>query len=294
MPIDRSLGRNVQFYDARSPGDALGGLIQNGSVTEANFLDMLGILVITETPIRVQERGTGHIITTANTRLEAGHYDVYCDSQIHVNNEAWVNRLISHNVSGRDGAFMTGIRARDGRCVISGLVNSRTRIARGNWTSFEAAHIFPLEKENTVWIPGNFDRWITDMEDRTGGSKINSLQNGMLLREDIHTMFDQYLISVNPDDSYKVVVFDEDIHGLDGRVLDPVCRDRNDPHRVSDELLRWHFRQCVFANMRGAGEPIFEHDFSSGDMIGVISREKYGKERLEMEVAARLRGFVNV
>jgi len=64
-----------------------------------------------------------------------------------------------------------------------------------------------------------------------------------------------------------------------------VCRDPNDP-RVSDELLRWYFRQSVFANMRGAGEPIFEHDFSSGDMIGVISREKYGKERLEMEVTA--------
>ena len=42
--------------------------------------------------------------------------------------------------------------------------------------------------------------------------------------------------------------------------------------------------------MRGAGEPIFEHDFSGGDMIGVISKEPYAKERLEMEVAARLRG----
>ncbi|KAF8434904.1 hypothetical protein BGX38DRAFT_1218585 [Terfezia claveryi] len=33
-----------------------------------------------------------------------------------------------------------------------------------------------------------------------------------------------------------------------------------DPHRVSDEVLRWHFRQNVLANMRGAGEPVFEHD----------------------------------
>ena len=81
MPIDRSLGRNVQFYDARSPGDALGGMIQNGSVTEGNFLDMLGILLITQTPIRVQERGSSHIVLKTNTRLEAGHYDVYCDSK---------------------------------------------------------------------------------------------------------------------------------------------------------------------------------------------------------------------
>ena len=71
-------------------------------------------------------------------------------------------------------------------------------------------------------------------------------------------------------------------------MLDPVCRDPNNPHRVSDELLRWHFRQSVLANIRGAGEPIFEHDFAGEDMIKVISGEKYGKERLEMEVAARL------
>jgi len=70
MPIDRSLGRNVQFYDATLPGDALGGLIQNGSVTEANFLDMLEILLITNSSItRVQERGSGHIIARASTRL---------------------------------------------------------------------------------------------------------------------------------------------------------------------------------------------------------------------------------
>ena len=64
------------------------------------------------------------------------------------------------------------------------------------------------------------------------------------------------------------------------------CRDRNDPHRVSDELLRWYFRQSVLAHMRGVGEPIFEHDVTGEDMI---SGERYGKERLEMEVAARLR-----
>ena len=86
-------------------------------------------------------------------------------------------------------------------------------------------------------------------------------------------------------------MFGDDNFDMDGRVLDPVCRD---PHRVSDGLLRWHFRQSVLANMRGAGEPIFEHDFAGEDMIKVISKEKYGKERLEMEVAARLRGFVNV
>ena len=41
------------------------------------------------------------------------------------------------------------------------------------------------------------------------------------------------------------MVFGFDSLGLDGRIVDEVCRDRNDPHPVSDELLRWHFRQSV-------------------------------------------------
>ena len=118
--------------------------------------------------------------------------------KIQVNNEPWVNRLISHNVSGREGEFIPGIRARDGRCVISGVVNRAAY--RGEWTRFEAAHIFPVEKEN-LWIQYGYGRWVTDMDDTNGilMSKINSLQNGMLIRRDIHNAFDQYLISVNPD-----------------------------------------------------------------------------------------------
>ena len=84
------------------------------------------------------------------------------------------------------------------------------------------------------------------------------------------------------------MVFDVDMDGIDGRILDVVCRYPEDPHRVSDELLRWHFRQSVLANMRGAGEPVFEHDFTGTDMVEEISSGPYGKERFELEVAARL------
>lgn len=85
-------------------------------------------------------------------------------------------------------------------------------------------------------------------------------------------------------------MFEQDDLGIDGRVLEGVCRDDGDPHRVSDELLRWHFRQCVLANMRRAGEPVFEHDFVGKDMVREISSGPYGKERLEIEVSARLYG----
>ena len=58
---------------------------------------------------------------------------------------------------------------------------------------------------------------------------------------------------------------------MDGQELNLVCRNTADPHRVSDVLLRWHFRQAVLANMKGAGEPVFEHDFAGKDMMKEIS-----------------------
>jgi len=114
---------------------------------------------------------------------------------IQVPDEQWVHRITSHNVSGLEDAFGEGIRTQDCRCVISGVVNRR---APYRWTTFEVAHIFPLEKES-LWINWGYRRWITDMDNTVDHSKINSLQNGFLLREDIHSLFDQYLISINPD-----------------------------------------------------------------------------------------------
>jgi hypothetical protein len=91
-------------------------------------------------------------------------------------------------------------------------------------------------------------------------------------------------------DNYKIITFCPNNWGIDGRLLDPICRDPNSLNSVSDELLRWHFRQCVFANMRGAGEPLFETDFPPGeDMMATLRAEPYGKERFEMELAWRLK-----
>ena len=84
--------------------------------------------------------------------------------------------------------------------------------------------------------------------------------------------------------------FTPDEDGIDGRVLELACRDPANPNSVSDEILRWHFRQSVLANMRGSGEPIFETDFPPGtDQIKTLASEPYGKERFEMEMAMRLK-----
>jgi hypothetical protein len=69
---------------------------------------------------------------------------------------------------------------------------------------------------------------------------------------------------------------------LDQRLLD-------DPQRPVDQLLRWHFRQTVLVNMKGAGEPIFEHDFPPGsDMIGSILKGPKAAERMEFELFNRI------
>ncbi|KAG0128336.1 hypothetical protein HOY82DRAFT_580131 [Tuber indicum] len=223
---------------------------------------MLGIVLVVEATIRVQHRISGHVVSVINSRLEIGTYDIHCDSPVQLSNEPWIHRAISFKVS-----------------VISGTINTS---APFRWASFEAAHIFPPGSEN-LWIDWDYGQYITDMDDTVGVSKINS--------QHIHGLFDQYPLSVNPDDNYHVTVFDNDMYGLDGRTLDPVCRDPADRQRVSDQLLLWHFRRSVLANMRGPGEPVFEYDFPPGtDMMGEIQRGPYAKERLGLEVAVRLRG----
>ncbi|PUU82630.1 HNH endonuclease-domain-containing protein [Tuber borchii] len=287
MSTDRSSRRNVHFYDASKPAsDALGGLIQNGSVTEANFLHMLGILLAVPAPIYVRHRTSGTIIATTNNPLLIGSYDIYCDAVIKLTEEPWIYRINSSNISGHPDPFRDGIRARDGRCVISGVINPRARIT---WATFDAAHIFPLGAAS-LWTESDHGRLVTGIDDTIDITKINSCQNGLMLRKHIHGLFDQYLISVNPDDNYKITVFDDDLDSLDGRILDPICRNPADPNPVSDDLLRWHFRQSVLANMRGVGEPIFESDFPTGiDMVEEIRLGPYAQERLESELASRLR-----
>lgn len=51
LPSTVLSAENVHFYDASNPTVVLGGLRQNGSVTREDFIEMLAILFITETPI---------------------------------------------------------------------------------------------------------------------------------------------------------------------------------------------------------------------------------------------------
>ena len=92
------------------------------------------------------------------------------------------------------------------------------------------------------------------------------------------------------ENGYKIYAFDVDVARVSGNILDPVCRNPADTNRVCDELLRWHFRQSVLTNMRGAGEPAWEHDFPPGsDVMGGILSGSHPGQRMELELAERFR-----
>ncbi|KAK9235308.1 hypothetical protein V1525DRAFT_410332 [Lipomyces kononenkoae] len=291
MPINRVPWRNVHFYDA-STGATLGGFYQKGSMTEATMVWILdNVLLVVEDQWIVRHRSSGRTIRSSSNPVVLGDYDIYSSGTIRVSDEAWFARLISHMIDQSQclgsRRFRDGVRARDGKCVISGEINEGARW--DVWAGFQAAHVFPLEYES-LWTQYNNGRWITNMDSAVGISKINSIQNGLLMSESLHTRFDQYLFSTNPDDDYKVITFVPNRWGVDGRILDSICRDPNNPDHVSDDVLRWHFRQSILANMRGAGEPVFETDYPPGtDMMATMRAEPYGRERFEMELESRLR-----
>lgn len=135
------------------------------------------------------------------------------------------------------------------------------------------------------------------------GGPLNSVQNGIMLRADIHTLFDHYKFSINADvshgappsyvhgllkkDDLKIVYLMPPMNDLPGSYIDPSVV--NNPHGTHPDLMRWHHRQAVLANVRGLGEPAFEHDFPPGtDMMGEIQSGPKAAERMDFELASRL------
>lgn len=67
--------------------------------------------------------------------------------------------------------------------------------------------------------------------------------------------------------------------------------------RPLDDLLRDHFFQGVLKNMKGVGEPAWDHEDALGDGALDLSRQEIwggatGREHLEYELAHRLHGVV--
>jgi predicted restriction endonuclease len=87
----------------------------------------------------------------------------------------------------------------------------------------EAAHVFPYK-----------------------GAHTNVVGNGILLRTDIHTLFDLRLIAIDPDT--RLILVSPDLDGTDYESLrGKTIRDAaKKSHRVSLDALKWHRAQCVW------------------------------------------------
>ena len=82
MSGHRSHFHNVRFFDEANPDIVLGGLVQNGSLTEKNFLAMLDIVLVTTAPIRVSAKDTGRVVSMVDTRLNVGDYLASCEGRL--------------------------------------------------------------------------------------------------------------------------------------------------------------------------------------------------------------------
>ena len=96
----------------------------------------------------------------------------------------------------RSKSFSGSVRQRDLACIITGTEPRFGPL--GPWYMFEAAHIFPLAYEQ-YWNDNKFYEWVRIPPATPSDGMINSVQNGILLRSDIHTIFDAYEVAINPD-----------------------------------------------------------------------------------------------
>ncbi|WP_373959364.1 HNH endonuclease [Vibrio gigantis] len=115
-------------------------------------------------------------------------------------------KKITREIHARQGqaAFREMLLAEYGRCLISGCKVSH---------AIEAAHIVPYKGEAT-----------------------NSIENGLLLRADIHTLFDLGLISITP--YHREIVVSKRLSGTDYELY---AGTKLQGLAVSDEALLYHY-----------------------------------------------------
>lgn len=146
-------------------------------------------------------------------------------SSITVNDETC---MISAGIGTRTASLRDAARERDRCCVITGR---RVVSARGAWTGFKAAHIFPLAY-GARWEERGCGRWVSIPPATESVGSTNSVRNRILLKADIHALFNGYSMSINPDDNYKIVYFNTNRKGIAGGHLDREFLE--DPSRLVD------------------------------------------------------------
>ncbi|KAG0136487.1 hypothetical protein HOY82DRAFT_624867 [Tuber indicum] len=139
----------MSLYNAAEPDVALGGLTQNGSITEENRLNMLEILLVVEGepfPLRVQARISNQFVSRTEVPLETGVHDTSYEGI----NEPRFHDLLSNAETCREERFRKEVSDRDRKWVILGHSNPEFLIPPDVWAGFEATTISPAWQKSLL------------------------------------------------------------------------------------------------------------------------------------------------
>ncbi|CAL1712094.1 unnamed protein product [Somion occarium] len=206
--------RNVFLVDYT--GNVIAGFWQYGFTTWLHFLKMVQTVMVTNNqdwavfrhrssasigePIGERQKGTTDLVQPGSyiilspdkTKLEVSLTTERCRTR----------HTTLSNTPSRD-SYCERTLVRDGMCLLSG------QKGYGRHTRLDAAHIFP-RGHDVDWYSKGFQSLITDkapLSEIGGPSKIDSLQNLISLKADLHKAWDNYEVGVNPDDGHIIFPF---------------------------------------------------------------------------------------
>ncbi|KIJ93578.1 hypothetical protein K443DRAFT_645358, partial [Laccaria amethystina LaAM-08-1] len=287
--------RNVELFD--SEGAVVAGFWQYGTLQWDEFYRYLIVFLVTSTAWTIfkydpAQQKRGPLCPPGPQIVQPGCYVLLSTGDpIRVGLVPTLPRPRNPTISNTpDPHYQARGRARDGRCLITDLETQ-------NYSRLKVAHIFPRAHDQE-WIRKGYPSKITDTADVSamgGPMKIDSVQNVITLRSDLHDAWDNYKFGVNPNDNYRITAFTNGNADINGRYLrldhiqDPTLR-------PLDELFTDHFMQGLFKHVKGTGESAWSHedcDDAFGDHSFNLSNmniwgTREGKERLELALAERL------
>ncbi|KAI6123120.1 hypothetical protein EDD17DRAFT_1758995 [Pisolithus thermaeus] len=294
--------RNVEVFD--SEGAVIAGFWQYGTLQWDEFYRYIIALTVTEAAWSIfrydlAQQKPGTPCPSGAQLVQPGHYVLLSTTgePIRVGLVATRPRPrppsipAYFNPPSHDSRYCIRGRIRDGKCLITGLQTQ-------TYSRLKVAHIFP-QVHDTEWVRRGYPSKITDTTDEAhigGRTKIDSVQNLITLRSDLHDAWDNYEFGVNPKNGYRITAFtngNADINGLRlqlNHIKDPTL------HPL-DELLTDHFMQGLLMHMKGAGEPAWtyeDYDDAVGDGSDLSNSRVWGtsegRELFELTLADRLFG----
>jgi len=154
----------------------------------------------------------------------------------------------------RNTGTRLAVRMRDKRCLVTGQAAAK-RARGGNFTGLEVAHIFPLMGVGAPeWTSTLLPSARVEVATRQDADRP---LNAILLRADIHSLFDDYQWSIwSEQGTHKVVRFEKS----GATVLEPYPTANLRPSNLNTidpcslELVRSHLHVALLTHVRGVGK----------------------------------------